>query len=152
MKVLVFGSRTLMEVPNVQSYVFNVLDLCPPIANHNYDLGPIEVVDGKAKGADTLGNMWAHANHHHTQRFTAYWNKYGKAAGFRRNEEMATYLRKSYDGSNALAIGFVDKPLPSSKGTYMMYNLLTNKEPVIPTYVFDVTTRRIVAEPVSHLF
>lgn len=151
MKVLVFGSRTLMEVPNVLTYTHDVLDKCPLIRNHDYDLGPIEVIDGMAKGADTLGNSWARVNNHKTKRFPADWKAHGKRAGYVRNREMANYLRAN-DPTHNFAIGFVDKPLPESKGTHMMYELLINKEPIIQTYVFDVTTRRIVAEPVSHLF
>lgn len=152
MKVLIFGSRTLNKTPGVMTYVFNVLDLCPLIRNHNYDLGPITVVDGMATGADTLGYAWAKHNHYKSERFAADWKQYGKRAGYLRNERMANYLRHVNPSVPSLAIGFIDKPLNESKGTKMMYELLVNKEPVIPTYIFDVTTRRLVVEPVSSLF
>jgi hypothetical protein len=50
-----------------------------------------EIVCGLAKGADSLG--WHYANNHSilVKEFPAEWDKYGKAAGYRRNVEMAKY-------------------------------------------------------------
>jgi hypothetical protein len=50
-----------------------------------------EVVCGMAKGADTLGRMWAEFNGIPVKKFPADWNKYGKAAGPIRNGEMKDY-------------------------------------------------------------
>lgn len=51
----------------------------------------VSLVSGMAKGADMMA--WQFARHegitcHH---FPADWNKYGKSAGFRRNQEMADF-------------------------------------------------------------
>ena len=50
-----------------------------------------EVVSGKAKGADTCGEVWAKKNGIKVADFPAEWTKFGKAAGPIRNLEMAKY-------------------------------------------------------------
>jgi hypothetical protein len=54
-------------------------------------LNVTEVVSGTARGADRAGEEWAIANQIPVRRFPADWNRYGKSAGPRRNEEMANY-------------------------------------------------------------
>jgi len=51
----------------------------------------IEIVSGAAKGADKLGERYAEERGYKLTRFIADWNTFGKAAGYRRNIEMATY-------------------------------------------------------------
>ena len=50
-----------------------------------------EIVSGGAKGVDKLGEDWAEANYMSLKIFPANWYKYGKSAGYKRNEEMAEY-------------------------------------------------------------
>lgn len=49
----------------------------------------IIVVCGKARGADTLGERYAKERGYAVHYFPADWDRYGKAAGYIRNEEMA---------------------------------------------------------------
>lgn len=49
----------------------------------------ISVVCGMARGADTLGEQYAKEKGYEVRYFPADWDKYGKAAGYIRNEEMA---------------------------------------------------------------
>lgn len=49
----------------------------------------IQVVSGTASGADTLGERYAEERGYKIARFPADWKKYGRAAGFNRNVEMA---------------------------------------------------------------
>lgn len=49
----------------------------------------IIVVCGKARGADALGERYAKERGYTVHYFPADWNRYGKAAGYIRNEEMA---------------------------------------------------------------
>lgn len=44
------------------------------------------IVSGGAKGADSLGEKWANENYVKTLIHRPDWNKYGKSAGFVRNE------------------------------------------------------------------
>lgn len=50
---------------------------------------PIEIVSGGATGADALGERYAKEKGYLLRRFPADWKQYGKAAGVRRNKEMA---------------------------------------------------------------
>jgi len=47
------------------------------------------VISGCARGADTLGEEWANKRGLPVMRYPADWGKYGRAAGPRRNAEMA---------------------------------------------------------------
>lgn len=47
------------------------------------------VVCGQARGADTLGEQYAKEYNHSIQYYPANWKRYGKAAGYIRNTEMA---------------------------------------------------------------
>lgn len=47
------------------------------------------IVCGEAKGADSLGRRYAEEMGLEILSFPAQWDKYGKSAGYRRNEEMA---------------------------------------------------------------
>ena len=49
----------------------------------------ISIVCGQARGADTLGEQYAKEHNHLVQYFPANWKRYGKAAGYIRNTEMA---------------------------------------------------------------
>jgi len=49
----------------------------------------VVVVSGKASGADSLGERYAKDRGLKIKEFPAEWNKYGKSAGYRRNEQMA---------------------------------------------------------------
>jgi hypothetical protein len=46
------------------------------------------VVSGAARGADSLGERWALENNIKTLIFPADWDKYGKRAGYIRNEDI----------------------------------------------------------------
>ncbi|MFN6299805.1 MAG: DUF2493 domain-containing protein [bacterium] len=51
----------------------------------------IEIISGTARGADRLGERYAEEKGLTLTRFSADWKKYGKRAGYLRNEEMAQY-------------------------------------------------------------
>lgn len=48
----------------------------------------IVIVSGGASGVDSLAEQYAKDNNYTFELFPANWNKYGKSAGPRRNEEM----------------------------------------------------------------
>ena len=50
-----------------------------------------EVVCGMAKGADTLGEIWAKENNIKVEYFKADWERFGRGAGHKRNREMGDY-------------------------------------------------------------
>ena len=81
-----------------------------------------EIVSGAAKGADSLGQIYAIEKGIPLKNYPAEWDKYGKSAGYRRNEVMRDY-------ADAL-IAFWDG---QSKGTKHMIEIMqkVNK----PVYV-----------------
>ena len=82
--------------------------------------GPIQIVNGQARGADALGGRYAEEEDHYMEAFEADWDKFGKSAGYRRNEEMAKY-------ADAL-IAFWDG---KSKGTSHMIELAEKYDLVV---------------------
>jgi hypothetical protein len=75
-----------------------------------------QIVSGKAKGVDTLGEVWALANNIPVEAFPADWSQHGRAAGPIRNRQMAEYadaLIAIWDGE--------------SKGTANMIQQARNK-------------------------
>jgi len=57
----------------------------------NFGKGQIEVVCGMARGADTLGRLWAETKGIPVTKFPVEWEKYGRRAGYIRNDQMAEY-------------------------------------------------------------
>lgn len=79
------------------------------------DRGHLEIVSGRARGADRLGEQYADICGIRVACFEANWQKYGKVAGPMRNVEMADYA--SEDGYTGVLIAFWDG---ESKGTEHM--------------------------------
>ena len=77
MRTIVAGSRTVTEYNLVAS----------AIAEAPWSLSVI--ISGGAKGVDTLGEAYAHLKEIPLEIFNADWNRFGRAAGHMRNEEMA---------------------------------------------------------------
>jgi len=74
-KVGVVGSRTFNDYGKLK----NILD----------SLEGVElVVSGGARGADSMGERWAKEKGIPTKIFLPDWNKFGKRAGFIRNEDI----------------------------------------------------------------
>lgn len=86
MKLIIAGGRdfnnfSLLE-HEVQSFILELIDEQQPLPK-------IEIISGKAKGADTLGEWFAKDWNFPVIEMPADWSKNGKAAGVIRNEEMA---------------------------------------------------------------
>ena len=80
-KVIIAGSRDF--------YDYDLLaEECNIILEGKDD---IEVVSGRAIGADMLGELYAKDKKYPVKLFPADWNTHGKGAGFIRNAEMAKY-------------------------------------------------------------
>lgn len=57
----------------------------------HFKLSPSEIVSGTAWGVDACGEAWAVLRQVKLTTFPADWDKYGKAAGPKRNQQMADY-------------------------------------------------------------
>ncbi len=77
----------------------------------------IEIVSGRARGADSLGERYAKENGYPVKEFPADWDLHGRSAGFKRNAEMAdygTHLAAFWDGSSRGTKSMID--LAKKKG------------------------------------
>jgi hypothetical protein len=117
MKVIIAGSRNFND--------YNSLcDFCDKILVNKID-SEIEIVSGTAMGADSLGERYAIDRGYKLIKFPADWDKYGKAAGYKRNSQMAEYA----DGLIAFWDGI-------SKGTKHMIDLANKKELKVRVFYF----------------
>ncbi len=104
MKVIIAGGRK-----------FDDYDLLCKVCDHALSLqlhSDIEIVSGAADGADLLGEKYASDKNYALMRFPADWKKYGKSAGYRRNDEMAKYadaLIAFWDGKSKGTKNMIDK-------------------------------------------
>lgn len=102
-KLIIAGSRGF----NNYSFLKEKVDFL--LKNVNEE---IEIVSGTAQGADRLGERYANENGFKLKCFPANWDKFGNAAGYIRNQDMAEY-------ANACVVFWVN----NSKGTKHMIDL-----------------------------
>ena len=81
-KVIIAGGRDFKDYDLLKTKLNKIL------SNINTQ---IVIVSGKARGADSLGERYANEMGYEVAEFPANWDKYGKRAGYIRNEEMAKY-------------------------------------------------------------
>ena len=77
MKLIIAGSRTFTDYPL----------LCQVLAPDRHRI--TQVLTGEARGADRLGCRWAWKHTVPSRCFRAEWARFGKAAGVRRNHQLA---------------------------------------------------------------
>lgn len=116
MKILVCGGRNYGRIPNdcpsdeldyahVKAQRESTFLRCTLDAIHA-ETAITEVIHGAAKGADTIGKLWAKRNGIKERPFPADWNQHGRAAGHIRNQQMLD------EGRPDLVVAF-----PGGKGT-----------------------------------
>jgi hypothetical protein len=86
----------------------------------------IEVVSGKARGVDTLGEIFAERNNLVLHSKPADWDRLRKRAGYVRNAEMA-------DMADALLLLWDGK----SRGSQHMYNLAKQKGLEVHAFIYE---------------
>lgn len=79
MKVIIAGSRDFND--------YNLL--CERMDFYLRDQEGVEIISGGARGADTLAIKYANERGIPVHVMNADWDKYGKSAGYKRNEQMA---------------------------------------------------------------
>jgi len=103
MKVIIAGGRDFPYYDRLVAFCDRILELTK---------ADIEIVSGLAAGADTMGERYAISKGYKIAKFAADWEKYGRAAGYKRNKQMAEYAD--------CLIAFWDS---KSKGTKHMIDL-----------------------------
>lgn len=123
LRIAVVGSRIFNEY----NYLHRKLtDLLWEIVDYWGDELPLEIiiVSGGARGADSIAEQWAKEWGYQTMIFSAEWDKYGKSAGYRRNQQII-------DASDVV-IAFWDG---TSKGTKHSIDIATKQGK--PIFIFS---------------
>jgi hypothetical protein len=115
MNIIIAGSRNFNDYNLLKSSCDNLLT----------QFTNIEIVSGTARGADKLGERYAREKGYDIKQFPANWDKFGKSAGYIRNDEMAQYAD--------MLIAFWDG---TSKGTKHMIDLANKRG--IKVLVIDI--------------
>lgn len=84
-KLLIAGSRTFNNYSLLED---EIVKFCQ---DKEIKISPdsLIIISGTAKGADKLGELFAYKQELFVKRFPADWERFGKAAGYFRNEDMA---------------------------------------------------------------
>ena len=110
-RLLVCGGRNFTNRQLLDSVLDNFL----------WGSGSIDVViEGEARGADTLAREWAESRGIPIEPYPAKWGLYGKRAGPIRNQQMLD------EGKPTYGIAFFDRPQNESRGTADMVWRLEN--------------------------
>lgn len=97
MKVIIAGGRDFKNEPLLIQSVNDLMNE-QSLENHEF-----EVISGGAKGADSMGRQLAEGNRLVLHLYPAQWDRFGKSAGYLRNEQMADiadYLLAFWDGKS----------------------------------------------------
>jgi len=130
MKTIIAGSRTITSREIVQKAIRLAQSTGVEIT---------EVVSGKARGIDTLGEEWARANNIPVAEFpvrSTDWKRYGKRAGYLRNQQMGEYadaLIAIWDGK--------------SRGTGHMIDIAGNLGLLVRVFIMDEMTKELKEMP-----
>lgn len=81
MRTIIAGSRGITSFGTVEAAFFDAL---------THGINPTIILSGTARGVDQLGERFAAEFDLPVERYPAEWDRYGKSAGYRRNELMAT--------------------------------------------------------------
>lgn len=102
-RIIVCGTRTFNDYSR----------LCKELDAIISNPANTEIVSGRARGADLLGERYAKEHNIPLALFPANWNLYGKSAGYRRNAEMLKYATEQ----TPIVVAFWDG---QSRGTQNM--------------------------------
>ena len=114
-KLIVAGSRSFNQYPLLKEK----LDLF--LRNR---MPEVEIVSGKACGADRLGERYAKEHGLIVKEFPANWDMYGKQAGLIRNAQMANYahaLVAFLDGRSSGTEDMIEKIKAQQKPIRIVY-------------------------------
>lgn len=104
-KVIIAGGRKFSD------YAL-LCESCDKFLCQKHQTHDIVVISGTARGADTLGERYAHERGYAVEKYPADWNRDGKAAGPIRNAQMAKVadtLIAFWDGQSKGTANMIDQ-------------------------------------------
>lgn len=108
-KIIIAGGRDFNDYELLERNALRLISTLPGGRD-------IQIVSGGAKGVDAMGERFAQENDLEVVLFPADWEKYGRAAGPKRNAQMAEYATHLLSFWNG-----------ESKGTKSMISLAKKK-------------------------
>jgi len=122
-KVIIAGSRGFSNYKLLR-------EKCNEYLREKRKISNIIIVSGHARGADKTGEKYAQDEGFDLEIYPANWNKFGKSAGFRRNEQMA-------EVADAL-IAFWDG---KSHGTKHMIDIMNEKKLLVRVVQYETSNK-----------
>lgn len=124
--LLVAGTRTFND--------YNLLvKECDTVLQNKVVQGKhIVIVEGEAKGADTLAKQYAEEKGYTVVPFPADWDKHGKSAGYKRNEQMHLYIASPTGKNDRECICFWDGKSRGTRHNFYLADVYKN-----PLRVYD---------------
>ena len=119
MKIIVAGSRSFEDYKFLEHQLDKILK----------DIPDVTIISGHARGADRLAEKYARSRGFKLEIYPADWKRYGKAAGYRRNEKMAMVAD--------MLIAFWDGV---SKGTKHMIEIMRRRNKKVHVIKFKEVT------------
>lgn len=116
MKLAIVGTRTFEDIETAFMFI--------DFLRREFDID--EIVSGGAEGADRIAELYAEHHKLKITIFPAEWEKYGKAAGFRRNTDIWDYAD--------MGISFWDG---KSKGTEHSFGLAKKRQKILFTWNYE---------------
>lgn len=89
LRMVIAGGRNFDDYSKLNAVCSGVIKAMEEGSGQKFE--SIEIISGRAKGADTLGERFAQESGYVLKMFPADWNGFGKFAGYMRNEQMAKY-------------------------------------------------------------
>ena len=113
LRIIIAGSRDFNDYKLLKTSIRDILK------DTSLDgISKIKIISGTARGADQLGERFAKQFKLEVIKFPADWDRFGKRAGYIRNEKMAKYSVE--DNNYGMLVAFWDG---ESRGTKHMINL-----------------------------
>lgn len=122
-KVIIAGSRGFSNYKLLR-------EQCNKFLHEKRKINNIIIVSGHARGADFYGEKYAQDEGFDLEIYPAQWDKFGKRAGYRRNEQMA-------EVADAL-IAFWDG---SSRGTKHMIDIMNEKNLLVRVVEYETSNK-----------
>jgi hypothetical protein len=122
-KVIIAGSRGFSNYRLLR-------EQCNKFLREKRKTSNIIIVSGHARGADFYGEKYAQDEGFDLEIYPAQWDKFGKRAGYRRNEQMA-------EVADAL-IAFWDG---SSRGTKHMIDIMNEKNLLVRVVEYETSNK-----------
>lgn len=118
MKLAIVGSRTFNDYKMLIHYIDVI------IGENEWD--EIIIISGGAQGADNLAKKYCEPNQSNIpyKEFSANWDKYGKSAGFKRNQQIVDacdMVLAFWDGKSKGTQDTINKAKIAKKPTFIIY-------------------------------